>query len=284
MEMSSLDKMENFLSNVTLNSSKPEVCEFGSGYVAALSLIDIITFLVGQPVVIRVLWSSYTSKKPIDILNCNLALYHYLQYWFAIVHLCVLHLKPNSQNTLLKFLLVYSMFGGPMSLSFICLERYVAVIHPLFYPLLKTYRFREVAASLVWLFSVPIALLSSVVGNSLHALRETLTRDLPLAWLLGMNGMMVHCSICILKTLVKSGPGGDKMSPQKRRAFKTVCATSVTNLMCYFPVTVLQQYGFDEMVFECLVTPLCILFLSAASVVHPIFYLSAQGKLFTCFK
>lgn len=276
--------MENFFSRVILNSSKPEVCEFGAGYTATLSLIDIITFLVGQPVVIRVLWNSYTSKKARDILNCNLALYHYLQYWFAIVHLNALFLTPNSHITVLKFLVVYSMLGGPMCLSFICLERYVAVVHPLFYPLLKTYRFREVAAALVWLFSVPIALLNSVAGDSLRSFRETLIKYLPLAWLVAMIVMMVHCSICILRTLKKSGPGGDKMSPQKRRAFKTVCATSVINLMCYFPVTVLQQYTFDEMVFDCFVSPLCIMLLSSASVVHPLFYLSAQGKLFTCFK
>lgn len=278
-------KMESLFSNIRLNSSKHEACESAPAYLVALSLIDIIPLLVGQQVITRLLWITFRSKK-IDILNCNLALFHNLQYLISILHLIVLCSQPLAQKIILKFLFVYVQIGGPMSLSFICLERYAAVIHPMSYPLLKKYRFREICAVTVWLFSVPTALGSVLAEESLSSLKETLLDIFPICVLVVMTAMMVRCSVSIARTLKKSGPGRGELHPTKRRAFKTVCATSAITFFCYAPVTLMQRFKFeDEYTYYCIITPVCILFLSAASVVHPLFYLSAQGKFkSTCLK
>lgn len=282
-------KMENLFSNVTLNSSKivsfDEDCEFGMCYLVALSLIDIIPLLVGLPVIGKLLWITFTSKKTTDILNCNLALFHSFHYLISILHLIVLFSLPRVQITILRFLFVYVQMGGPMSLSFICLERYVAVIHPTSYPLLTKYRFREVCAVTVWFFSLPTALATVLAAEASSALRENLLNILPIFVLVAMTAMMMRCTLCIARTLKNSGPGRDKLHPAKRRAFKTVCATSVSALFCYAPVTLLQRFKFvDEATYVWIVTPVCMLFLSAASVVHPLFYLSTQRRLFICSK
>ena len=272
--------MEKSPSNATTNSSK---CVFGPYHEAALSVIDIITILTGQPVVAKLLWLTFTSKTT-DILNCNLALFHNVQYLISLLHLCVMYFLKDSQQEILEFLLVYVEIGGPMGLTFICLERYVAVVHPTSYPLLKTYRCREVCAATVWLCSLPAVFASVLSPNTPSIKSDQILQTIPFATMVAMIIIMVLCSSSIAKALKKSGPAGrDELHPVKRRALLIVRATAIITLIFYIPVTMMQrvQYG-DPETYDCILTPIGIFFLSAASVVHPLFYLFTQGKLFTC--
>lgn len=276
--------MEESLSNVTLNSSKPHACGFGRYNFMVLSLLDVIPVALGQPVMIRLLFITSASTKASDILNFNLALVYSLQYLLSIVHLIALLSLQEVHGTLLKFVLVYAQIGGPMSLCLICAERYVAVIHPTSYPLLKRYRLREVCAALVWLFSVPVAAMN-LATEVLLSPRDDLVKWIPFWVLLVMTVMMMRCSVNIAWALRRSSPGRGEVHPGKRRALKIVCATSAIVFVCYTPVSSLQLFKVvDENMFECVATPLCILLMSAASVAHPLLYLSTQGKLFTCLK
>lgn len=279
-------KMENIFTQFTLNSSQTESVGCGQGQVVFLSLIDICTLLVGQPVIVRLLWLVLTSKKTTDILNCNLALFLNLEYFMLTLHFFVLFLLPHAQADILEFLFVYAQIGGPMSLSFICIERYVAVTHPTSYPLLKEYRCREVCAVTVWLFSVPIAFASVFVDNVKSSIMVEYVLDgIPIVIMVCMIAVMVKCTVSIAKALKHAGPGRDEMHPIKRRALRTVCATLAIMMFFYIPVTFLQRFKYlRDYDFNCFIIPTCILLLSAASVVHPVFYLSTQGKLFPCIK
>lgn len=272
--------MENVSSNGSQDRVTSTICEYPP-YLIVLTLVDLLPFLVGQPVVAKLLWNTCTSKKAVDTLNFNLALFHYLHYWISIVHLNVMFLVPGFHKDILTFLFVYGQIGGPLSLGFICLERYVAVIYPTSFPLLKKYRFREDCVVSVWLCSLPFAFFRVL---SFSQFRENMLDYLPLTWLTGMTIMLVHSSVSIMKALKKSGPGRKGMHPVKKRAFKTVTATLQIVVFCYAPVTVLQRFHFDEALYTCVIVPVCIFLMSAASVVHPLFYLSTQGKVRPCLK
>ncbi|KAK9526524.1 hypothetical protein VZT92_015220 [Zoarces viviparus] len=261
------------------------VCMFGPVQIVGLSLVDIITIFMGHPVIGRLLWITIASKKTTDILNFNLALFHYFQYCITFFHLICLLVMTGTHQLISRFLLVYVQIGGPMSLSYICLERYVAVIHPTSYPLLKEYRVREVCALAVWLLSVPCASLSVLSQSVLSILVKSVLNQLPSSVMLSMVTIMVACSIMIARALKKSGPGRDEMHPVKKRAFKTVRATSILTMCCYLPVTLIQLFTYkDVFIYECFVIPASIILLSVASVVHPVLYLSTQGKLLAFFK
>lgn len=254
---------------------------FGSGYVAFLSVIDIATLVVGQPVMAKLLWVSWTSRKTTDILSLNLGVFHNVHYWICTVHLSLLHLQTNVHTKALRFLFVYGQVGGPINLSFICMERYVAVIYPTSYPLLKKYRFREVCAAAVWIVSVPMSFISILAADGMSSLNTEVFGTLPFVWLVTTLVMVVHSSISITKALKKSGVGNAKMHPAKKKAFKTVLATMYLVMICYAPLTILQRLAFADPIKELYIVPIGVWFLCAASVAHPLYHLSSQGKLFS---
>lgn len=247
-------------------------------YVVVLCLLDMVPFLVGLPLIARVAWVTLKCTKTLDVLNLNLALINFLHYWISVVHLHLLLLQKSYHHRILNFLCVYSQIGGPMSLFFISLERYVAVVHPLYFQLLKTYRFREVGAATVWCFTL---ILSSIYIANVGSLEYFSDRvvDLPPVLLLAISVLTVHCSISMASLLSKQGPGRATLHPVKRKAFKTVCTNVLVVLTCYGPASLLQRLPFPGETYVFKVVPACVFLLSVASVVHPWLYLSGQGKL-----
>ncbi len=276
-----LSDMENLTGNVTFVDKLEKTCEYVPGYKAILSLIDIVAVLVGQPLITKVLWISSTTKKMMDILNFNMALFHNLQYLLSVVHLIVLFAWSPLQMNILETVLMYAQIGGPMSLSFICMERFIAVVYPMSYPLLKKYRIREICSVAAWLITVPCALLAALSTENTGESQGF--KFFPYVVLTIMTMMVTRSSIIVARTLKRCGPGRDKLHPTKKKAFKTVCATSCIALFCYAPVAVLQNLTTgNKTTYLCVTAPLSVFLLTVASVVHPLFYLYAHGKLFTC--
>ena len=277
---------ERWFRKVRLNSSREEEdCECGPASLALVVLTNIVNVLVGQPVVVKLLWITLASSKATDILNVNLALFHNFQYLIATLHVFFLFALPDQHTVILRCLFVLGEIGGTTNLSFICLQRYVAMIYPTFYPLLKKCRYSEVCAVTVWILSVPFAVATVIVEVCDFPVRAQLLDAFQFTLMASMLGMVVQSSITMARTLRKCGPGQNNLHPAKRKAFKTIRATSAIAFFFYIPVSVLERMGnISECVFECVLMPGCIVLLSAASVVHPLFYLFTQGELCTCLK
>lgn len=247
-------------------------------YLVVLCLMDVVPFVVGLPLTARVAWVTLHSVKTRDILHLNLALINFLHYWISAVHLHLLLLRSRSHHRVLSFLCLFSQLGGPMSLFCICLERYIAVVHPLHFQLLKTYRFREVGAATVWCCTLFLSSIYIANFGSMEFFSEGIS-DVPAVLLLAMSALTVHCSISMASLLARHGPGTAALHPAKRRAFRTVCSSLLVVLTCYCPVSLLQRLPFTQETYVSRVVPACVFLLSVASLVHPWLYLSGQGKL-----
>ena len=70
-----------------------------TGYSIFITVTDVVTILVGLPLIAKLLWTAFHSKKK-DILNINLAFFHSLQYVLSIIHLFFISLNvdPNFSN------------------------------------------------------------------------------------------------------------------------------------------------------------------------------------------
>ncbi|XP_077363727.1 uncharacterized protein LOC144007741 [Festucalex cinctus] len=249
-------------------------CKRNSVQLAFMYLNDIVTLLVGPPLAACLLWHSFKSKRArLDVLNINLALFHTCQYALSAAHFIYALIWPEAPRNLLRFMLVYAQTGGPMSLCLICVERYVAVVRPTDYPSLERYRFRELGAAVVWLVSVPTAVLSVLSVKVPSWWMQTFRRNGPFFLMMIMMVLLWRSSSAVAQTLRRSGPGGAAPRPAKRRAYFTVAATSSVTLLCYIPVASMMHVNRKSSVIPCLLTPLCLALLSAASVVHPVLYL-----------
>ncbi|KAJ3602170.1 hypothetical protein NHX12_029929 [Muraenolepis orangiensis] len=266
--------------NITDNVEHNETHCQGQAFMVFIGLSDFFSVIVGQPLIAKLLWTAIHSKRA-DVLNINLAFYHNFQYLLTVIHYFMVISKARQHIQIMMFLYVYVLIGGPMMLSFICLERYIAVVHPTFYPLLRTYRCREACALSVWLVSMPSAVLKAfslelkIKSHSIDSVSYSV--------LMAMVVVMVWSNVTMLKALKMSGPTTDKLHPSKQRAIQTVRAISILMLLCYIPVGVMSKYksikGYGA---TCILVPLSIMLASVASVVHPILYLVTRGNLFSC--
>ncbi|KAG7278808.1 hypothetical protein CRUP_019114 [Coryphaenoides rupestris] len=183
---------------------------------------------------VRLLWIAFRAKKK-DFLNINLAFFHNLQYLLTTLHFVMAFTFNVDALNIVKFLSVYMLIGGPVSLSFVCLERYVAVVHPTSYPLLKTHRCREACALSAWVLMLPAATVKAMAKD--RAIAIAAMDVTALSVMVFAIGVIAWCNVAILKALKKSGPATDKLHPAKKRAFGTVRAISIIVLLCYIPVT-----------------------------------------------
>lgn len=227
------------------------------------------------------LWICFVSIKTPDVLNANLGLFYSFQYLMSLAHAVVSFTLRAQQARFLRFVFVLAQTGGPAGLTFVCIQRFVAVVHPASYPLLKKYKYCEISAAAVWILSVPTAV--GGVFVQFPSSKAKAMSDAPLILMVAMIGMMWQCSIKMVLMLRRRGPGKGKVHPAKKRAFRTIAATTAITITFYIPVALLQRLkSDDECNFECVLMPRCVFLLSVASLVHPLFYLYTQRKLLTC--
>ncbi|XP_061732327.1 proteinase-activated receptor 3 [Nerophis ophidion] len=236
--------------------------------------LQFINMFLGIPANIMVLWLIHKNKgdsSTSDIFIMHLAVLDVLFCLIPPLELAnIIFLTTSSTWYVLRFF--YGMKdSSPLFLSCICLDRYVAVAHPITFTRLKDRQHRAALAMLVWLVTLAYAA-AKCVGNIVN-FEKVFT-----AMILAAFALMVFCNIAILWMLQQSGPGRDEMHPVKKRAFKMVLIILAIIVFNYFPPVALFpfQHYFSPDVFRCYIHYVAFGLMDFSSSIQPMLYLSKE--------
>ncbi|KAJ7987323.1 hypothetical protein DPEC_G00337530 [Dallia pectoralis] len=246
-------------------TSMPAVLHF---YLA----LQFVNMFLGIPANFMVLWLLYKNKSDSTTSNIFILQLAVLDTFFCLIlplELAnIVHLTTSSTWYVLRFF--YGVKdSSPLFLSCICLDRYMAVLHPITFTHLKDRCHRGVLAAIMWLVTLVYAI-GKCVGNIVN-FEKVFTVMILTAFV-----FMVFCNVSILFTLWQSRPGRGKVHPVKKRAFKMVLIILAIIVFNYFPPVALfpfQRY-FSADVYLCYIHYIAFGFMDISSSIQPVLYLS----------
>ncbi|XP_062860409.1 P2Y purinoceptor 4-like [Trichomycterus rosablanca] len=135
---------------------------------------------------------------------------------------------------------VLAYTGCPLLLTSMCVERYVAVSHPVLFIKLGRSEYRAACSAIIWIFTVMVATFTLIFTLSNMAIYLSIIINV-------LFLIMVACLLGIVCVLRKKGPGDAKSgeqndSPQKKRALKNIVVVLVPSTIVYFPLMGLAPY------------------------------------------
>ncbi|KAJ8372212.1 hypothetical protein AAFF_G00293310 [Aldrovandia affinis] len=158
----------------------------------------------------------------------------------------------------------------------VCVERYLAVLHPLTFLRYRPLRYRVGCSALVWMItfggcSAFVFLQHSVLNFAL------------VVFMILLLSVMTFCCLAILRALRSPGLGeGEGQGPHlaKKRAFRIITVSLVITMATYLPMIVASSLQ-DHVSYRsfCIVYLTCYSFSVFCILVQPLHFLSRAGKL-----
>ncbi|XP_008324237.1 proteinase-activated receptor 3-like isoform X1 [Cynoglossus semilaevis] len=236
--------------------------------------LQFINMFLGIPANLMVLWLIHKNRSDSSTSDIYILQLAVLDVFFCLIPPLeltnIVFLTTSSTWYVLRFF--YGIKDtSPLILSCICLDRYIAVLHPITFTRLKDRQHRAVLVIVVWLIILAYAA-AKCVGN-IPNFEKVFT------WMiLATFAFMLFCNIAILWALRQSGPGRDEMHPMKKKAFKFVLIILAIIVFNYFPPVALfpfQDY-FSPEVFRCYIHYVAFGLMDFSSTIQPVLYLSKE--------
>ncbi|XP_059413346.1 G-protein coupled receptor 183-like [Carassius carassius] len=265
--------------NTTHTDSVFEGCEqMVSGIIFDLA-IQCFNVIVGIPANILVLANLIKIRnEPLtsDIfLGCLAFMDAYFGFMTIISSLNLFHWRSTMAWMALKFSYGVKDTSGPLFLSCVCLDRFIAVLFPIAFGQLKAIKYRISLTIVVLLLTFAYASAKTVGG--VPNFEKVFTGEVLFAFT-----WMVVCNVAVLWALKRSrGSGKDEMNPMKRKAFKMVLSILIIIISNYLPPVALFPFEdhYPHKVFTCYVQPVCFAFVNISSTIQPLTYLSRLEKV-----
>ncbi|XP_050948626.1 hydroxycarboxylic acid receptor 2-like [Labeo rohita] len=278
------------MNNCTVNFTTPEASTNSTtlsiGLVKCLEIcMYSISFLAGLPTHFYVIWLIITgtgSGLALEFFNLNLSvseignslnsLFFLLSTWFPSVWI------------LQMFFIGFPITGRPLFQCLICVERYLAVVHPVTFLKYKPLRYRVICSTVIWIITLGSCLCCVYILVSFNIIVH--------AWFFVLQFILylsikLFCLMAVLRALKESGPGErgrfrDEKNHMKRRAFYIILVTTVSMVVLYVPIFISAIFiNLTKQNIEGVWAPALICYV-LAGFVQPVLYLRRNGKL-SCF-
>ncbi|XP_030643646.1 uracil nucleotide/cysteinyl leukotriene receptor-like [Chanos chanos] len=239
-----------------------------------------INFILGLPTNAYALWLSITEARRgavSDIFVLNQSLCEVLCCLGVV--LCSIYMKSFwscSTGPVVAFLGIFCT-ARPIFLACICVERYLAVVHPVTFLRFKPLRYRVLCSAVTWLTILGDSFVTFFNLNSVPLLYVILGQSLAF--------FFVKCFCCLetMRALKQPGPReGDRteMNKAKVKAFRVILIVLLCSIVNYIPMVVsLSLFGFlsfEEFLFSC---TLSLSVMVMTGFVQPLLYLYRMAKL-----
>lgn len=228
---------------------------------------------------------SFKTASHSDIFTYHLAAMGLTWIFGCFFYLDGMYTDDSDMITASTYICFVYFYGELLFHLLTCVERYLAVVHPITYRGLKTtrgVRIRNIGIGCVWLLSVGITIMYKTVPVPYSTISISCFFTLSLM-------MVLFCNISVLCVLLHPGPkeGGrvkDRADQSKRRAFFTITVTSGVLWLWFVGLLVgnaLNQSPVSDDVNYLMKASLA-WFSLPSSLVSPLLYLHKTRKLFCC--
>ncbi|XP_064856847.1 G-protein coupled receptor 4-like [Oncorhynchus nerka] len=238
--------------------------------------VKVFNLAIGTPCNILVLWqisSRKSDSSTSDIFIFNLALmdtYFCLMGPIDMVNRLVL----DNQGIWYFQRFAYGVKDtGPLFLVCICLDRYVAVVHPVLFTGIRDNKIRVGVSVVTWALILAYSLTKSILG--VMSVNEVFSGLILFAF-----ALMIYCNLSIIWVLRRSVAGKEVMHPVKKKAFKMVLVILGIIFVNYLPPVALvpffSYYTFVQ--FRCQVTISVFAIMDLSCSMEPLLYLTKMDR------
>lgn len=266
---------------ITNYSCNPAEDQFKS-----LKIFYAINLILGLPTNGYVVWLIVTGAGRAvvsDLYALNMAVSEIL---YCLSNVLGIFEKYVSEHVVLEKI-HYFCYGlintsRPLFQCCVCVERYLAVVHPVVFLKYKLLRYKMLCSGLVWL-----TVLASCSSNIF--LTYEIYLYFYLIMVLVLFSVKVFCCLAVLRALIQPGPAQGNRERKgtnhvKRKAFRVILFILVAMIVHYLPslVEVILSIHFKTATWNIHVYSakmISFYFILISGFVHPFLYLHRVGKL-----
>ncbi|XP_053711291.1 P2Y purinoceptor 1-like [Synchiropus splendidus] len=272
--------MSNSALNLTLCSTLlwyqfPECAVAPYGFVFYFA-VKVFNLVVGTPCNVLVLWQILSRKSDATTSNIfifNLAL---LDTYFCLMTPVDMVNRLLLNDRRVWFLQRFAYGIKDVALLFlvcICLDRYMAVVHPVLFTAIRDNRVRICVSALVWCLILAYGLTKSVLG-------VVIVNEVFSGVILFSFVVMIFCNISIIWVLRRSVTGKETMHPVKKKAFRMVLIILGIIVVNYLPPVALMPFApyYSFMVFFCHIRTSVFAIMDLSCSIEPLLYITKMER------